>query len=454
MFKFSDLSNDLMSKFDLSRNEADAFVASMFEVILDGLRQPGSQVKVKGLGTFKLTTVSSRESVNVNTGERILIGGRDKISFTPETLLKDRVNAPFAQFETVALNDGVDFSELDTEQAVAQPEPLAEEPTAKQPDEPIAMAEEPALETEVPSVEAEEPSAEAEAPTHEAEAPSAKTEETACQLAEPNVQTEEPAAPAALAAEAENESDAPEMAPQHEDEQPSEEATQQVEKEKPTETPQTKTSTAKQTDRHRQTTTVLTALLASVAVLLVVACVGCYFFFSQLSQRDERIEKLEMRIADYAKSPAKPQTTSVETAESVQPKAVESAPQQLPEASEKQSAPEQVATKVGEPSHQATTNQPQQKSAEPAKASSSTKTEVPDQSKYNRDPRIRTGAYAIMGIEKEVTVQAGQTLKSISRAHLGANMECYVEAVNAQKELKVGDKVKIPKLKLKKLLRK
>lgn len=425
MFKISDLTNDLVSKYGLTRSDAEAFVASMFEVILDGLQQPGSQVKVKGLGTFKLTAVSSRESVNVNTGERILIGGRDKISFTPETLLKDRVNAPFAQFETVALNDGVDFSEVDNEQVAAQEEQKAEEPTA---------------EAIMPATEAEEPIAE--------------TEEPAAQLAESEAQTENSAEPEAEVAEEEEHTEAPELAPQKEEEATSEILIQPVETTKITEIPQTRTSTAKQVDKPRQTTTVLAVLLASVAVLLVVACVGCYFFFSQMSQRDERIEKLEMRIADYTKNNAKPQQPAAQPAENVQPQAAEQAPKTLPAADEKQTEPQKPATKAEEKSKAATTSQPQQKSAEAKSAPTSSQTEVPDQTQYNRDPRIRTGAYAIMGIDKEVTVQAGQTLKSISRAHLGDNMECYVEAVNAKKDLKVGDKVKIPKLKLKKRLRK
>lgn len=425
MFKISDLTNDLVSKYGLTRSDAEAFVASMFEVILDGLRQPGSQVKVKGLGTFKLTAVSSRESVNVNTGERILIGGRDKISFTPETLLKDRVNAPFAQFETVALNDGVDFSEVDNEQVAAQEEQKVEEPTAE-----IMM----------PAVEVEETIAE--------------TEEPAAQLAESEAQTENSAEPEAEVAEEEEHTETPEIAPQKEEETTSEILTQPVETKKITEIQQTRTSTAKQVDKPRQTTTVLAVLLASVAVLLVVACVGCYFFFSQMSQRDERIEKLEMRIADYTKNNAKAQQPAAQPAENVQPQAAEQTPKTLPAADEKQTEPPKTATKVEEKSKAATTSQPQQKSAEAKCAPTSSQTELPDQTQYNRDPRIRTGAYAIMGIDKEVTVQAGQTLKSISRAHLGDNMECYVEAVNAKKELKVGDKVKIPKLKLKKRLRK
>lgn len=111
MNKMSDLAATLVDKYGLNQKDAEHFVASMFDVINDGLQSADRMVKVKGLGTFKLTSVSPRESVDVNTGERIVIDGRDKISFTPETALRDRVNQPFSQFETVVLNDGVNFSD-------------------------------------------------------------------------------------------------------------------------------------------------------------------------------------------------------------------------------------------------------------------------------------------------------------------------------------------------------
>lgn len=112
MNKYGRLSEMLMSKFNISEQESNNFIAEMFKLIEDALKTD-KQVKVKGLGSFKLTTVNARESVDVNTGERIVIEGREKISFSPDTSLSDLVNSPFAQFETVVLNDGVDFSEID-----------------------------------------------------------------------------------------------------------------------------------------------------------------------------------------------------------------------------------------------------------------------------------------------------------------------------------------------------
>ena len=83
-----------------------------FDIISSELKN-GNQVKIKGLGTFKVQAVKPRESVNVNTGERVLIEGHDKISFTPDTVMKELVNKPFSQFETVVINDGVDTEELE-----------------------------------------------------------------------------------------------------------------------------------------------------------------------------------------------------------------------------------------------------------------------------------------------------------------------------------------------------
>ena len=113
MNKISDLASALVTKYDLTQKEAELFVTYMFDVINSGLQNNDKQVKVKGLGTFKIQSVNARESVNVNNGRRIIIEGRNKISFTPETSLKNRVNQPFAQFETVIINDGVDFSDMD-----------------------------------------------------------------------------------------------------------------------------------------------------------------------------------------------------------------------------------------------------------------------------------------------------------------------------------------------------
>ena len=112
MVKLTDIAASMANKLGISKAEADKFVASMVDVMNDALHYEKT-LKVKGLGTFKVTSVNARESVNVNTGERILIDGREKISFTPDASMRDLVNRPFAQFETVVVKEGVNFDEID-----------------------------------------------------------------------------------------------------------------------------------------------------------------------------------------------------------------------------------------------------------------------------------------------------------------------------------------------------
>ena len=109
-----DLTRDVIAKYGLDKEAAERFVQQMFAVLREGIERE-KNVKVKSLGTFKITSVNARESVDVNTGERIVIEGRNKITFTPDVVLRDRVNSPFAQFETVVLNEGVDFSQTESE---------------------------------------------------------------------------------------------------------------------------------------------------------------------------------------------------------------------------------------------------------------------------------------------------------------------------------------------------
>ncbi|MDY4752743.1 MAG: HU family DNA-binding protein, partial [Prevotella sp.] len=106
-----DIAKILVQKHELKQRDADLFVSAFVETILEGLRND-RQVKIKGFGTFKVTAVRDRESVNINTGERVVISGHDKISFTPDAVMRDIVNKPFAQFETVVLADDVNFDDM------------------------------------------------------------------------------------------------------------------------------------------------------------------------------------------------------------------------------------------------------------------------------------------------------------------------------------------------------
>ncbi len=151
MSKITDLASLLAEKHGIPHKEAEMFVSLLFD-IAKGALHAQKQVKIKGLGTFKLTSVSSRESIDVNTGQRILIEGRDKVSFTPDAAMKNLVNRPFAQFETVILKDDVDFTDIDKkydekveEEALPTEEPVQETPVVEE----APIVEEPVVEEPV-----------------------------------------------------------------------------------------------------------------------------------------------------------------------------------------------------------------------------------------------------------------------------------------------------------------
>lgn len=133
-----DLSGVLMSKNGLGDKESRRFVKAIFDVIQECLDED-KVVKVKGLGTFKIIEVDDRESINVNTGERVLIEGHSKLTFTPDSVMKEIVNKPFSQFETVILNDGVDFPEPAIEEPISE-DPILEDSISEEPifEEPVA----------------------------------------------------------------------------------------------------------------------------------------------------------------------------------------------------------------------------------------------------------------------------------------------------------------------------
>lgn len=110
----SDLADRLAEQAGMSKRDAQQFLSAVVETIQEGVNND-KIVKIKGLGTFKVIDVEARESVNVNTGERVTIDSHQKLTFTPDSAMKDLVNKPFSQFETVVLNDGVDFDDVNTE---------------------------------------------------------------------------------------------------------------------------------------------------------------------------------------------------------------------------------------------------------------------------------------------------------------------------------------------------
>lgn len=409
----SELASKLMEKHGLKRTEAELFIRQFVGVINDGLKNDKS-VKVKGLGTFKVQAVSARKSVDVNTGEAIVIEGRDKISFTAEAVMRDLVNAPFAQFETVIVNDGVDFSEIDAKHEADNTE--AEEPASAvveqaptvEPKQIVEPKPTPAIEPEL-AVEPE-PIVEPEpAPTVEQE-PAPTVEPTT--VVEPTPAVED------------SESDADEL--------------------------------EAKSKSYKNTIIVLASSLASVVVLAVA---GFVYMFSQIEKRDNRIAHLETQTATLAdrmmKTHMSPAPAANQPAANDEADNILAANEQKIEAAQKADKENNLKATEAKPEPKAEPKAAT-KPAPSAKAPAAKPApSIPSQSAYDKDPRVRTGAYVITGIANTVTVKAGQTMSSLSKTYLGPGMECYLEAVNGgNRELKAGEKIKIPALKTKKSLKK
>ena len=451
MAKVSDFASELVSRYGLKEEEATEFITAMFDIICEQLDAPDKQVKVKGLGTFKVTSVGARASVDVNTGERIIIEGRNKISFTPEVLLRDRVNRPFVQFETVVLNDGVDFSEIDREfdgdkkepetKPMPEPEPVAEAGTNQ--------------EAELVSDSETEPNS----VTNQASEPDAESE------ARPEVEQVEPDAESEAQAEVEQVEPVPEAETKLIEEEQAEDTAQQehqrvstADSEAPDEyaipdscEPQEAADVVlKERCKQRNPRMMYWFSIASFVLLLFIGA-GMYFLYDQVKAKNAAIEQLQAKLAVY--STALMSQTADKQQEAAKSKMVEptdttSAATTTPaEAKANAEANADVADKAGMAAKGETAKSLKSSSEQPVVDKK--KTNVPKPAAdYNFDARVRTGAYIIVGVETTVTVRSGQTLASISKAYLGPGMECYVEVFNNRKEVKPGDKLRIPKLKI------
>ena len=424
----TELASKLMEKHGLKRTEAELFIRQFVGVINDGLKNDKS-VKVKGLGTFKVQAVSARKSVDVNTGEAIVIEGRDKISFTAEAVMRDLVNAPFAQFETVIVNDGVDFSEIDAKHEAENTE--AKEPTPTVEPAPVAEPEPAVVEPE-PAVEPA-PAAEPEPAVVEPEP-----------AAEPEPAVVEPA-PAA-----EPEPAAVEPTPVAEPE-PAVEPTPAVEdSDSDTEELEAKSKSYKNT---------IIVLASSLACVVILAVVGFVYMFSQIEKRDNRIAHLETQTATLAdrmmKTHMSPALAANQPAANDEADNILAANEQKIEAAQKADKENNLKTAEAKPEPKAEPKAATKSTAEAKAHAAKSAPSILSPSAYDKDPRVRTGAYVITGIANTVTVKAGQTMSSLSKTYLGPGMECYLEAVNGgNRELKAGEKIKIPALKTKKSLKK
>ena len=459
-----ELALSLSEKHDLSKADAERFVATIFEVINDGL-EDDKLVKVKGLGAFKIIGVAARKSVDVNTGEPIVIEGRNKISFTPDASMRDDVNKPFSQFETVIINDGVDFSSIDKEYENETVENEEKVTTDKDDNKEQEKTENEISKDTETLIKSEPGNRERLTKDHSQEMP-LSTESDSAAKNDPPTESVTPAESGSSA-----ESDIPAV----KDETPAESETSTVNKETPAED---ETSTVnKETPAEDETSTVnketpaeskssaevdfaterrdierevekelinykethpshAMKVLAITAVVFVIACLcGGYYLFSQIQRRDSHIEMLEKQMRMVAQQQKE--------------KKVATKPgKQIPQAKQEQDTlPQETDGKQDNAKLM-----PQADSKQETLKAADKQTALQDQ--YNKDVRIRTGAYVIVGIKKTVTVRSGQTMEGISRSSLGPGMECYLEAVNGGKrELKAGESLNIPELKLKKRLR-
>ena len=450
----TELASKLMEKHGLKRTEAELFIRQFVGVINDGLKNDKS-VKVKGLGTFKVQAVSARKSVDVNTGEAIVIEGRDKISFTAEAVMRDLVNAPFAQFETVIVNDGVDFSEIDAKNQadnteakeptpaveptpVAEPEPAVVEPAPVAEPEPAVVEPAPVAEPEPAVVE----------PAPVAEPEPAVVEPTPVAEPEPTVVEAAPAAEPEPTVE---------PTPVAEPEPAVVEPTPIVEQTPAVEDSDSDTDELEAKSKSYKNTIIV--LASSLACVVILAVVGFVYMFSQIEKRDNRIAHLETQTATLAdrmmKTHMSPAPAANQPAANDEADNILAANEQKIEAAQKADKENNLKTAEAKPEPKAEPKAATKPTAEAKAHAAKSAPSILSQSAYDKDPRVRTGAYVITGIANTVTVKAGQTMSSLSKTYLGPGMECYLEAVNGgNRELKAGEKIKIPALKTKKSLKK
>lgn len=416
----SDFGRVLTERYGLNDNDAFSFVHFMFATVSEELLvHPDATVKIKGLGSFKT--------------------GRGKYSFSPEVMLRDRINRPFLQFETVILNDGVDFSEMDEED-------FADSEDNDEVNDEVDNAAETEADMQEPMAE-EEPA--------DAEVESEEKENGPAVVQTDNTSTEEQLAEAVLSEEQPVEADRIEEQPSESEvadvhcgcdkaespacAQSSEEQTERERCRKMAELLMSKKTIDKEEEPQmvcRQKNPRLTYWLSALSFLLLIGIgAGLYALYVRIETRNQAIEKLEKQIEERKQALSKQTVADRRVVKPTQN------PDSQAAAIDKEAIVESKAAVQNKPSVE----------KEPAvEVKPLVQTGITD---YNYDARVRTGAYVIVGIDQVVTVQKGQTLASISKAFLGDGMECYVEVLNKCTDVKPGDRLKIPKLKLKKRMR-
>ena len=441
------ITSALAKQHNLSADDAAAFVDAFFDIISSELKN-GNQVKIKGLGTFKVQAVKPRESVNVNTGERVLIEGHDKISFTPDTVMKELVNKPFSQFETVVINDGVDTEELERIPAEDSSDEvkseLVDDATTKNTSEEKQLAEEERTEVEdtkdetnnISSVkrdaeiEAEDNLNEKNLPIDVIEEPTTEeneaifdSEEKPSNLEEKKEEKQEVAKEVDSKVDSivESKDDAI-VGPKVEEEtievevksvqsvpntsEEREESSNENnidKKELPNSSEPTNISEDEDTDVESSENGILKKV--ALVAFIVIICLGI-FLWARMSSTNSK--KKTKEVAEQVNTSEDHSSLGTQTV----------------------SADTTSVTKVHET--------PEKK--ETAKVDSF----MP----LNSDPRIRYGAYNIIGIDRIVVLKKGETMEKYSRKTLGADMVGYFQVLNGRKTMQAGDTMKVPKVEL------
>ncbi|WP_218487104.1 HU family DNA-binding protein [Segatella copri] len=503
-FSLNTLGKLLADKSGLSQVEAELFIRKMFDVCNQGL-EADKQVKIKWLGTFKVQATKDRESINVNTGERFTIEGRDKLTFTPDNILKEIVNKPFAQFETVVVNDGVDFDEIDekfgeeqTEDAPAQViDFLDEEKTATPNPEAVVNGSEKEKEKEAEDELAKQIAIEQaklerlkQAQLEQERIQKEKQEQERLEqerleqekleqerleqerleqerleqerLEQERLEQERLEQERLEQERLEQERLEQERLEQERLEQEKLELAQQQQALKAVVEPAVPASDESEDEEEEEESSnshhiVIPRYLVVAVCLIVVALIGGMGWFAfNYGQMTAQRDHLAMQLNQYhqapaKKVPAKPVAAPLSQEQKLRQKAMEDSIRMAKTAE---------AVKLAENSDEESANAEKAKQTE-AKAKAEAKEKAKDKaeekatskiasSQFDKDARVRTGAYRIIGVAQTVTVGAGQTLEQISTRYLGSGMECYVEALNGTSTVKAGQKIKIPKLELKK----
>lgn len=458
-FSLNTLGKLLADKSGLSQVEAELFIRKMFDVCNQGL-EADKQVKIKWLGTFKVQATKDRESINVNTGERFTIEGRDKLTFTPDNILKEIVNKPFAQFETVVVNDGVDFDEID--------EKFGEEQTEDAPEQVIDFLDEEKTATPNPEVVVIGSEKEKEKEAEDELAKQIAIEQAKlerlkqAQLEQERIQKEKQEQERLEQEKLEQERLEQERLKQERLEQEKLELAQQQQALKAVVEPAVPASDESEEEEEEEESSnshhiVIPRYLVVAVCLIVVALIGGMGWFAfNYGQMTAQRDHLAMQLNQYHQTPAK----KVSAKSAAAPLSQEQKLRQKAMEDSIRMGKTAEAVKLAEKSDKESASAEKAKQTE-AKAKAEAKEKAKDKdeekatskiasSQYDKDARVRTGAYRIIGVAQTVTVDAGQTLEQISTRYLGSGMECYVEALNGTSTVKAGQKIKIPKLELKK----